>query len=298
MMAARSPISVVIPTIGRPDLLHSCLTSIAACTPPPAEIVIVDQSRTPATEKVVEEFASAGARLVSSQDEGVAAANNLGLENAHQEFVAITHDDCTVSEDWVYTAAKLMSQAPTAIHTGSVHPVGDPWAVPSTIEDTVPRDYTGHTRCRVLYPNNMVCPRSLVLALGGFDPRFPPTLPAEDNDLCYRWLRAGNALRYEPKLRVWHHDWRSPEQLRQLYRSYGRGQGAFYAKHLRRRDLRVLRFMGEDLVGTARATASAAVRGQPRRAAAPWRTLRGIPGGLVQGWQDFAGSGSRANGSR
>src|SRR5262249_3113428 len=154
-----------------------------------------------------------------------------------------------------------------AIYTGSVLPAGDPAAVPSTIDDPHPHDYTGRIECRVLFPNNMVCARSEILALGGFDKR---TASAEDNDFCYRWLRSGHRLLYEPAMRVWHHDWRDRKALSALHRNYGRSQGIFYAKHLRQGDMRMLRFIGEDLLHAARATASAAARRNPARAAGTW----------------------------
>jgi GT2 family glycosyltransferase len=278
------PLSVILPTIGRPRQLRECLQSVAQCTPGAAEILVVDQSHMTAVREVVQEFASSGARLIACEGQGVALANNLGLETASNEFVALTHDDCTVSVDWVGTASRLMSRDPTAIYTGTVLPAGCRWAIPSTIDDPSPHDYTGQRRCRVLYPNNMACARSDLLSFGGFDNR---VLAAEDNDLCYRWLRAGRRLLYEPSLRVWHHDWRSPQELRKLYRNYGRSQGAFYAKHLRSGDGSILWFLGEDILGVARATLSAALRGQPKRARAPWAMLRGLPGGLRQGWREF-----------
>jgi GT2 family glycosyltransferase len=281
----QADLSVLVPTIGRPRQLRTCLQSLTACVPGPSEILVVDQSATTAIEEIVREFTRFGAHRIGCEALGVAHATNLGLNSAGHELVAITHDDCTVSVDWIGTALNLMARDPTAIYTGSVLPFGDPLAVPSTIDDPRPRDYTGHLACRVLYPNNMICGRSGVLALGGFDPR---VLAAEDNDFCYRWLRSGHRLLYVPSLRVWHHDWRSPEELRKLYRNYGRSQGIFFAKHLRQGDLRMLRFISEDVLGVARATVSAAVRRHPKQALVSWRMLRGLPAGLRQGWREFA----------
>jgi GT2 family glycosyltransferase len=282
------PVSVVVPTIGRPRQLQACLKSLGACVPAPSEVLIIDQSQTNAVEDLVQAFSAVGARSIRCDGRGIARACNIGLENASGEFVAFTHDDCTVSVDWIKTASRLMSGDPAAIYTGSVLPHGDPWAVPSTIDDPQPHDYTGQKQCTVLYPSNMVCPRSSVLAFGAFDTRF--VVAAEDNDLCYRWLRGGNRLLYEPSLRVWHHDWRSPRELRAVYRDYGRAQGAFYAKHLRQGDPRMLRFLAENILGSARATASAIVRRQPERLIAPWGVLRGLPGGLRRGWREFGPS--------
>jgi GT2 family glycosyltransferase len=131
----------------------------------------------------------------------------------------------------------------------------------------------------------MAFSRGTVIAAGGFDPRLAGA--AEDNDFCYRWTRAGRPLRYDPALVVWHHDWRSPEELKRLYFGYGEGQGALYAKHLRRSDLRVLRFLAEDLRWAARATLGAAVKRDGTDAMPTWMMLRGLPHGLRAGWREF-----------
>ena len=98
----------------------------------------------------------------------------------------------------------------------------------------------GWTAARSM-PATWRCARDEALALGGFDERRSlRPLAAEDNDFCYRWLKSGRALRYEPAMTVWHHDWRTPEQLVERYAEYAKGQGAFYAKHLSAGDHYVL----------------------------------------------------------
>jgi GT2 family glycosyltransferase len=110
----------------------------------------------------------------------------------------------------------------------------------------------------------MVVRRDELLAFGGFDERRGLRLAAEDNDLCYRWLAAGRSLRYEPSLVVWHHDWRTPDQLIATHATYARGQGAFYAKHLVARDWRILRLLAWDLRRGVTAPLTARRRGTPR----------------------------------
>jgi len=282
-----SPMTVLIPTIGRPESLARCLRSIGRCDPAPAEILVIDQSGGSAVQHAVEAGAVA-ARVVPIARRGVAIARNAGLEHAREEAVAITDDDCTVSPDWVGIAERLITRRPEAIHTGTVEPDGEAWATPSTKVDPDPDDFTGRARCDVLYPSNMVCERTRVLDFGGFDERFGPELAAEDNDFCYRWLRAGRSMYFEPSLHVTHHDWRSDEQLRLVHRAYGRGQGAFYAKHLRNRDPMMLRFLMADVFGSARAVGGAIRRGRPELAIAPRARLAGLPTGLVRGWRLFS----------
>jgi len=75
---------------------------------------------------------------------------------------------------------------------------------------------------------------------------------------------------------------RTPEQMTRLYVAYGRGAGRFYAKHLRRGDLRVLAFLARDVYGHLRAMAR---RGSARdpQAEADAREARGVFRGLPVG---------------
>lgn len=280
-------ISVVVPTIGRADLLADCLESLARCQPRAAEVVVVDQSGGAVVAEVVGGSALADARVVPCEPRGVGHALNVGLRQVSHELVAVTHDDCTVAPDWVGAAARLSSTRPDAILTGRVLPGRPGRVVPSTKEDPAPHDYSGEIRCNVLFPNNMVLQRSLVLGFGGFDERFGFGPGAEDNDLCYRWLRAGRKLEYKPELLVWHRDWRQAEELEGLYLAYWKAQGQFYAKHLRKGDARMLRFLAGDVSAWATDGAKDLVRGKragpdPRRG-----TLRGLGTGLATGWSQF-----------
>jgi GT2 family glycosyltransferase len=277
--------SIVIPTIGRPDLLRDTLASIGECEPSPGEVVVVDQGEDDSTEAVVRDSGVDGARTLTSRGRGRGLAVNEGLAAASNEYVFVVDDDCTVRVDWIAKGLRAMDEDPEGIVSGQVLPgYGDPRAVPSTIVRDSPRDFTGDPARGVLYAGNMVCPRSRVLELGGFDPRIVPS--AEDTDLCYRWLCAGRRLRHEPGLVVWHRDWRTPEQLERLYIDYYRGLGMFYAKHLRLGDLTMFRFLCRDLLIWLRSLAYAA-RGTPR-----WtdvhRGVPGLPAGLRQGWRTFS----------
>ena len=121
-------------------------------------------------------------------------------------------------------------------------------------------------------------------SVGGFDDRFDRL---QDNDFCYRWLRSGQALHYDPELLVWHHAWRSPAELERHYRAYARGQGVFYAKHLRQRDLGVLPFLVRDLRRSARGVASRLVNGRRQWPDARRALPYGVFLGLIQGWKAF-----------
>ncbi len=277
---------MIIPTIGRPAQLTAALESLAGGRPRPDEVLIVAQSRGADTARLARDH---GCRRIASDGRGIGLALNAGLRAASHDLVLITNDDCTVAEDWIAVATRELAGGPRPFVTGAVLPAGGPAAVPSLKQDPQPRDYEGTVVDDALYGANMAVSRSELLAAGGFDERITPT--AEDNDLCYRWLRDGRSLRYQPAMRVWHHDWRDGDELRRLYRSYGAGQGMFYAKHLIARDRTVLRFLWRDLRASVPSVVGALLRGE-RPPAWSEGTLLGLPAGLARGLRTFARTSS------
>jgi GT2 family glycosyltransferase len=272
--------SVVLPTIGRPALIRECLESLARCDPRADEIVVVDSSDGDEVAAVVSEFESAGARVVPCPEKGLGNAFNLGLGEAKHEVVLLTNDDCTVDPSWVGAGMRHISVKPDAIVTGRVLPDGESQVVPSTIDDPEPHEYRGRGAF-VLYTQCIALRRSAVLGFGGFDGRIQPS--AEDNDLSYRWLRAGRVIRYEPDFVAWHHDWRTTEQLRRLYVDYGIGQGMVYGKYLRRGDLVIAGLVFGAVASAARAIVARIIFRDRQRPDPRLGFIRGLPRGLIRG---------------
>jgi GT2 family glycosyltransferase len=287
MDAGAAAVTALIPTIGRPQLLRACLESILACTPPPAEVIVVDQSGGDDTRAVVADFAERGARTVACPPTGPAQSINLGLALARHPILLVTNDDCTVREDWVQVAVQRMGQRPDGIVTGRVLPGHeDTDAVPSVKVDPVPHDYTGEVVINALFGGNMALPRDEARQIGGFDERPGMRLAAEDNDFCYRWLRDGRSLRYEPEMVVWHHDWRSPAELAARYVEYARGDGALYAKYLLRGHGLMLRLAAREISWGLRGLAGRLRRGRPAWQDPRQAILRGLPVGFLIGVRD------------
>lgn len=277
------PATVVIPTIGRTDLLRQCLASVVACRPRAEEIVIVDQSADGVGE-LAGEFADAGVRTLRSSGRGIGLAMNEGVAAASHETVLVTHDDCTVAPDWVGEARRLLQEEPRQIVTGRVVPDGPADSVPSIRDHADPADFSRESYPWVLCPHNMAVNRSQLLQFGGFDERF--IVAAEDIDLAYRWLKDGRPLRYRPSMVVKHHAWRSREGMKRTYVAYHRGRGQFYGKHLRGGDLRMLRYLALDAYWTLRSIPERVRARAPRRVHDRHGVWRGIPPGLARGlWE-------------
>lgn len=289
-MTATLDVSVIVPTIGRVEQLERCLESLRACSPRAAEVVVVAQGDPEPTIALVARFADIGARVVRCAGFGIPLGRNKGWREARHDVVLMTDDDCTVAQDWIARGTAHVNAHPDAIATGRVLPEGGAESVPSTISEPQPRVFVGASGVGRLFPNNMAASRSLILDFGAFDERIVPA--AEDNDLSYRWLRAGRALRYEPDIVVWHADWRDEPALRRMYVGYGRGQGAFYAKHLRRRDAMVLPLLAREIIAVIRLSRQCL---SERRS--PWSNPRflmsaQIPIGIAVAWRRFGDEAS------
>lgn len=283
-MSRAREVTVVVPTVGR-DSLSATLTSIAATDPGPAEVVLVDQSEAGAGEAAL---AAAGlpGRVVAMPRRGIAAALNVGLRAARHDVVLVTHDDCRVAVDWVAVGDDVVRADPDALWTGQVLPdvaAASGLTVPSTIDLPDPVTYRGAPRADVLYPANMAVRGPLVLALGGFDERF--RLAAEDNDLCFRWMAAGRAVRYTPEMTVWHADWRDADALRAVYRTYQLAWGALLAKYLRLRDPAVWRLLRETMLWATRGAAARVLRRRLGPTDPSYAALTHVPLGVLRHWR-------------
>ena len=277
--------TVVVPTIGRMPLLRQCLESLLACRPRAAEVVVVDQSAGDDVRRLVEAMGAPELRLVQDPGRGIGRALNLGIRTASHPYVLVTHDDCTVSPDWVEVAMRLLAERPSLLVTGRVEPPADAVAehVPSCRTDPVEEEHEGGFRYDLLYCNNWGASRAEILGVGGFDERAGLRLAAEDCDFCFRWTSQGRPVRYEPAMVVWHQDWRSEAVLRRTYRTYGRGLGAFYAKHLLAGRRELLRYLGRDLARGARRSWHGRLHRLPAGLDVDRGLLLGVPVGLVTG---------------
>jgi GT2 family glycosyltransferase len=279
-VSRRLPVSLVIPTIGRIELLRACLRSVAAGSALPAEVLLVDQSRADAVAALVADLPSLRIRRLTSSAPNICVAYNVGVSAAREAIVASTHDDCTVARDWLEVGVRTVAAREDLLATGRVLPDGNADLVPSCKTSGEAREYRGELEVSLLFPANMFLHRSELLAIGGFDEALAG---AEDGDLCFRWLRSGRTLRYEPAMTVWHRDWRSRDELRALNVRYAFDQGRMYGKHLWRRDWAIVPFVARDAREAVRLMRAQVLR-RPV-AANDWRRglTRGLPAGLVVG---------------
>ncbi|OLE66716.1 MAG: hypothetical protein AUG09_06125 [Acidobacteria bacterium 13_1_20CM_2_68_7] len=174
-------------------------------------------------------------------------------------------------------------------------PEGEAVVAPSLRDNDRETTYQSPGFRDVLFGNNMAIPAAIIRRVGCFDEGLGPgtTAPAaEDNDLGYRLLRAGVPIRYVPAMVVTHRSWRRGSEQVRLYRGYGIGQGAFYAKHVRRGDLHMAARMARNIWDSGRDLSGAILLGRRQDV----RATRAFVGGLVGGFvhEIWSGNGGTA----
>jgi glycosyltransferase involved in cell wall biosynthesis len=233
-------VSVLICTRDRSALLEGCLDSVLGCAPPPAEVVVVDQSRDEATRSAVDrrQGSAAPIRYVRGIGTGLSRARNQGIPECAASVIAFTDDDCKVDTAWLEALTEPLRAGRADAAVGRTLPEVRAGGAEETSSFYAPMGSPVFSRrthpWRVGGGGNFAAARDVLRRTGPYDERFGPGAPlesAEDMDLIHRLLRGGGRLVYSPKAVVWHRSWRTAPENRRLSRAYGIGAGAYFAKH-------------------------------------------------------------------
>jgi len=287
------PVSAAVAACDRPTELMRCLDAILAGEAPPAEIIVVDQSRdTHVADALaaIPEHATP-VRYVRQPRRGLSASRNAALALASQDMVAFTDDDCVPSGGWIATVHRVLAGDPAiAAVTGRVLPLGEKRAgtyVVSPRTSTDPCVYRGRAvPWTVGTGGNFAARRDWLTRVGGFDERFgagSPGRAAEDAELLYRLLLAGAAIRYEPASLVYHERQTAAQRLASRT-GYGHGIGALCALYLRKGDAYAGVMLASYLRGHGVGLARAVLHRDWFMARQRLLALGGCASGLRHGW--------------
>jgi hypothetical protein len=195
------------------DVLGECLATLAAQIRPPVETIVVDAG---STDGSVELARQAGARIVSTENRGLAWLYNRGAQAATGDYVLCSNSDIAFDERCLeHLAAELdgneraFASDPTQLDWTGERVIHARTVLVRRFNSYVAfhgLDFrapaAGNTRAVAAAGGVMMVRRSLLLDLGGFDESF--FLDYEDIDLCWRaWLRGYESI-YVPAARVRH----------------------------------------------------------------------------------------------
>lgn len=238
-MSDRPPLSIVLPTRNRPEMLARCLATVMAAVGPDDEVVVVDSASTDAAA-VAGVAAAHGARLVRCERKGETVARNAGWRAARHDSIAYVDDDVWVDARWAEAFARSLAAHPAASFlTGRIE-VPDHQAAtsrPVSIKSgDEPHVIDAGTTGVLGHAASLIVRREALEAVGGFDEALGAGCPfpgAPELDLFDRLFAIGRTGRYEPAALAWHDQWRERNDLVRLDFGYGQGGGARLAKLVR-----------------------------------------------------------------
>lgn len=226
------PVSAIIATVGRPELLKVCLQSLAKQTVPVSEVVVVHCGDDAETKALINDscWTKAGmtVRYFHHSERNCAKQRNFAIQEATHESLLLVDDDIEVESEWVEELFRpIWTDGEVAATMGNL--VNQPMASPTFLW----RIYRIllHGRRKGLAPGRLVgaalpngfplnarnpmvsewigggasaVRRSAFNSVGGFASFFSGSSPGEDLDLGYRLSRKWKVY-YVPTARCLHH---------------------------------------------------------------------------------------------
>ena len=188
-MPVHFPVSLVIPTYNRGDLIEHTVASALDQAHAFADIIVVDDGSTDDTIARLERF---GERItvIRAGKGGVQQARNTGVDACRTPYVALCDSDDLLTHAFTRSTARVIDEradidiwycnfipfsdeithppklasAPADFLSGAAHGLGYCTDIPDLLERVL--------RYQPFFPTGSVIKKSFYQALGGYDPRF------------------------------------------------------------------------------------------------------------------------------
>jgi histidinol-phosphate phosphatase family protein len=184
-----SEYAIVIPTVGRESLRRLLIALEGGHGPDPAEVVVVDDR--PASATALPLTDGLAIRVLRSGGRGPAAARNAGWRATTTRWVCFLDDDVQPDPEWKSAAAADLRAADDAGAVGSQALIEVPAEASRRPTDDERR--TLRLADARWITADMAYRRDVLVAVGGFDERFPRAY-REDSDLALRITEAGGQI--------------------------------------------------------------------------------------------------------
>jgi glycosyltransferase involved in cell wall biosynthesis len=237
----RVRISLVVTTRNRSAQLAQSLRRWATLEAPEDgwELIVVDNGSTDSTRAVLDAHAGTlPLRIVHEPRRGAGRGHNAGWHAATGEIVAFIDDDCYPAPDFLVAVLRSFDEDSSLGFIGGMVLLHDEADYPITIQTStrhkrlVPGEFL---EAGVIHGANVSFRRTVLVAIGGYDPALGPGTPftGDDIDAQCRALTAGFFGGYDPRIVVRHHHRRRGKSAADaLHRRYDVGRGAYYARQV------------------------------------------------------------------
>jgi glycosyltransferase involved in cell wall biosynthesis len=233
------PITVVVCTRNRTDLLKDCIKALQQLHHPQYEILIVDNAPdNDDTRKLAEEY---GVRYVREEKPGLDRARNKGIREASYSIIAFTDDDARPDRNWLKVIARNFRDENVTAVTGFVAPA----ELETHAQQMFEWSYggMGHGLRKKVFNGKLMSARNMLAASGFgvganmafrkewfekggyFDPALDVGTPSSgggDIEMFHRVVAKRGMLVYDPNMLVWHLHRRDMQALEKQVFNNGR----------------------------------------------------------------------------
>jgi GT2 family glycosyltransferase len=216
-------LSIIICTWNRAELLKETLLSLEKSQLPQDldwEVIIVDNNSSDGTAAVCQKFLRENPqryRYIVEKRQGKSFALNTGIENARGRILSFTDDDVIVDPAWLAETIRMFESTPCIGIGGKIVPLWNS-KKPAWLTSEGPYKHPCEIKAPALGAN-LSLRKEAFEKYGLFRTDLGPTagseIRGEDNELCWRLLRAGERLIYAPKAIVFH-----PVDMRRIDKRY------------------------------------------------------------------------------
>ena len=203
-------VSVVLPTVDRPEAIYNLLRHLEHQSVAPLEIVVVDQSAAP--DPRVEAYAASTPRVRYHRiaERGLPNARNVGIGLARGDVLLFLDDDSIPDPDLVRFHAERYADREVSGVGGRVQggydSAGSEVGRFRASDGKVIRNFGSTSGCEVehLPGGNMSFRREVFDRVGGFDKAYGGSAIGEETDFCLRARRSGFRFVFEPRASLEH----------------------------------------------------------------------------------------------
>jgi GT2 family glycosyltransferase len=205
--------AVTIVTRNRPDMISRCLDALAAHTPQPRQIIVVDASDDGATRELVAEHDGAQYIHFPNGNNQRHEAKNIGMRASDASVLVFLDDDSVVSENWLIELLKPYDDPQVGCVGGGIIEPGTEWNRCEPVGRILPNgeltqnfspDHEGNLEVDHVKGCNMSFRRDLLMEIGGFDPGYTGDNVREETDACLAVQRFGRKVVFCPSAVVTH----------------------------------------------------------------------------------------------
>lgn len=215
-------VSVVVCTYNGSRTFRETMERVRELDYPDYEVIVVNDGSTDNTSEIAEEF---DVVLITTPNNGLGHARNVGWKAASGEIIAFIDDDAYPDPHWLkFLASTFLSTPFIGVGGPNLLPPGeDPVAQCVANAPGGPVHVLVSDREAEHIPGcNMAFRRAALEAVGGFDPRF--RIAGDDVDICWSLLRYGGKIGFHPSATVWHHRRPSVRKYWRQQQGYGEAE--------------------------------------------------------------------------